>query len=201
MIPMSLAHRHPFLKRAQCRFAHARGPVVAAMVAMALALAMSTPLVGHAAAEPRETLREQLVGTWLFVSSINKRKDGSTFDRWGNNPTGVLMFDSAGNFSQIIMRSEVNLFGGKSIFSFGTYKVDESSKTILTHVVGSSLSKLIGTKQRRIIKSLTASELHYVNPKSASGTSIEARWKRAAPPAAIAAGPRTPSAPSPNPHP
>ena len=39
---------------------------------------------------PPDTFAGRLVGTWSFVSSVNTRKDGSTFDRWGANPRGHL---------------------------------------------------------------------------------------------------------------
>ncbi len=64
---------------------------------------------------------EHLAGTWSFVSSINTRKDGSIVDRWGPNPRGMLMFDGAGHFSQIITGSKSRLFGAKTFAGFGTY--------------------------------------------------------------------------------
>jgi hypothetical protein len=132
-------------------------------------------------AEPAQSdaaIGARLVGTWRFLSSVNIRNDGSTFDRWGANPRGTFVFDGNGHFAQIILGAESRLFGAKSFFAFGTYAVDEAARTIVTNIEGSSISKLNGTTQRRIVTSLTDVELKYVNPVTASGTKVEAVWQR-----------------------
>lgn len=147
-------------------------------VEVVAALTLSTLVsMSRAGAEPK-SLKEQLVGTWTFVSSVNTRKDGSKFDSWGANPAGIFMFDPDGHYAQVIMRSEVGVFGPKTVFSFGTYSVDEKSRTLVTHIQGSSLARLNGTEQRRIILTLTGDELRYVNTSTASGNTVEALWKR-----------------------
>ena len=135
-------------------------------------------LKGPESAHPVVPMAERLAGTWRFVFSVNMREDGSTFDRWGANPTGTLMFDGNGHFSQIIVGEESRLFGAKTFFAFGKYSVDEHSKTIVTQIRGSSISKLNGTEQRRAITTLTADELRYVNDTTASGTRVDALWRR-----------------------
>ena len=75
-----------------------------------------------------------MVGTWSYVSSVNTRKDGSTFDRWGANPRGIFMFDRGGNYSQIIIGSESRVFGAKTYCAFGTYSVDEAKKLLVTRI-------------------------------------------------------------------
>jgi hypothetical protein len=123
-------------------------------------------------------LSARLVGTWRFRSSVNIRDDGSTFDRWGADPKGTFMFDGIGHFAQVIVGAESRFFGAKSFFAFGTYAVEEASKTIITRIEGSSISKLNGTTQRRVILSLTDDELKYINPVTASGNKVEAIWQR-----------------------
>ena len=76
----------------------------------------------------------RLVGTWSFVSSVNTRKDGSTFDRWGANPKGIFMFDRGGNYAQIIVGSESQVFGAKTFCAFGTYSVDDAKKLLITRI-------------------------------------------------------------------
>ena len=115
-----------------------------------------------ARAEPAaSTMAAQLVGTWRFVSSVNTRGDGTTFDRWGNSPRGTFMFDADGRFA------------------FGTYSVDEANKTIITRIEGSSISKLNGATQHRVVTALTKDELKYINPVTGAGTQVESMWQRA----------------------
>src|SRR5262249_4454516 len=70
---------------------------------------------------------DRLAGPWSYVSSVNTRKDGSIVDRWGDNARGILMFDGAGHFSQIIIGSESRMFGAKTFSAFGGYTFDKAS--------------------------------------------------------------------------
>jgi hypothetical protein len=123
-------------------------------------------------------LSNRLVGSWHFVSAINMREDGSTYDRWGPEAKGAFMLDGQGNYSQIIMGPESRLFGAKSYFAFGTYTVEDASNTIISKIEGSSIVKLNGTVQQRIVTVLTANEMQYLNPVTASGDRVTATWKR-----------------------
>ncbi len=124
------------------------------------------------------TIAARLVGAWQFQSSVSLRGDGTASDRWGANPKGTVMFDGSGHFVQVIMGEESRFFGAKSFFSFGTYSVDESAKTIITHIEGSSNAKLNGTTQRRLVTMLTDIELTYVNLSNSNGATVEAHWRR-----------------------
>jgi hypothetical protein len=121
-----------------------------------------------------------LTGTWSFVSSINTRKDGSIVDRWGANPRGMLMFDGAGHFSQIITGSESRLFGAKTFAGFGTYTFDKASGALTLTFNGCSIGRVVGSVQERRIVLLTADELKYINPVTTSDTTAEVLWKRLA---------------------
>jgi hypothetical protein len=127
---------------------------------------------------PSNSLSGRIVGTWSFASSLNTKKDGSTFDRWGTSPRGIFMFDRGGNYSQIIVGSESRVFGAKTFFTFGTYTLDEDKKHLVTRIEGCSVSKLTGNVQRREIVSLTADELKYWNPVTSTGATAEVVWKR-----------------------
>ena len=127
---------------------------------------------------PADSWAGRLAGTWGFVTSVDTRKDGSTFNRWGKEAKGLLMIDGGGHFSQIIMGLESRMFGAKLFCSFGGFSVDEATKTLITRIEGGSISKLAGTTQRRFIVSLTADELTYINPVTAIGTKAEVTWKR-----------------------
>jgi hypothetical protein len=136
----------------------------------------------HAGAEPArlDTFAGRLIGTWSFASSVNTRKDGSTFDRWGANPSGIFMFDRVGNYAQIIVGSESRMFGAKTFCAFGTYSVEEAKKLLVTRIGSSSTAKLIGTVQNRDILTLTADEFKYSNPVTSIGAVAEVVWKRLA---------------------
>lgn len=164
------------------------------ILCIAAAAALGLGLLPGAGAAQQKSLKEQLIGTWTFVSAIDVHKDGTRTDRWGPNPKGILMFDGNGRYALMIMRSDLPKFAAKTsdqgtadenkavlkglIVHFGTYSVNEADKTLTTRIEGSSFPNLSGVDQKRIISSLTGDELKYTNPATATGTTAEAIWKR-----------------------
>jgi hypothetical protein len=147
-----------------------------ALIGMAAAAMPSR--AGAEPTHPPDSISGRLVGTWSFVSSVNTRKDGSTFDRWGANPSGIFMFDRGGNYAQIIVGSESKMFGAKTFCAFGTYSIDDAKKLLVTRIASCSAPKLTGTSQNRDILLLTADEFKYSNPLTSHGAIAEVLWKR-----------------------
>jgi hypothetical protein len=161
---------------------------LAAIVAVGLAAPLST------AEGQQKTIKDQIVGTWTFVSALDVHPDGKKIDRWGSNPKGIFMFDAHGHFAQFITRSDLPKFAAGTVdkgtadeakavlagfvASFGTYTINEADKTITTHVEGSVFPNLVGRDQKRSISTLTADELKYTNPTTSTGMSAEATWRR-----------------------
>jgi hypothetical protein len=147
---------------------------------MALLGSAATMMPSMGATAANATAPDRISGTWSFVSSLNTRKDGSVVDRWGAHPRGMLMFDGAGHFSQIITGSESRLFGAKTFAGFGTYTFDYASGSLTMTFTGCSIGRVVGQVQERKIVLLTAQELKYVNPATTSDTVAEVLWKRLA---------------------
>jgi len=144
------------------------------------------------AAAQQKTLKNQIVGTWSFVSTVNTRPDGSKVDPWGAGATGSLIYHPNGRFSFMIMRGDIPKFerekgtpeqfkaAAQGLIAYhGTYRVDEPSKTIVHKVLGSSFAAFNGTEVKRTITSVTADELKYTNTTSSFGTTVNSNWKRA----------------------
>jgi Lipocalin-like domain len=141
----------------------------------------------------QKTLKDQLVGTWSFVSTTGKLPDGSA--TWGANPKGLLVFADNGRYSSIIVRSDVPKFASKNrvqgtaeenkaavhggIGSFGTYTVDEAKKSFTVRFEGSTYPNNTGTEQTRPF-TITGDELKIINPAStATGEQTELTYQRA----------------------
>jgi hypothetical protein len=165
------------------------------MIALyALTLCVGAITASGATAQ-QKSLKEQLVGNWTFVSSIDTNKDGTKTDRWGPNAKGLIMFDPGGRFSFLISRASIPKFAAGNVNQgtaeenkavlqgmisyFGTWSVDEASKTVATNIEAGSFPNLNGGSQKRIITSLTADELKYTNPATTTGTSSDVVWRRA----------------------
>jgi hypothetical protein len=138
--------------------------------------------------------KQLLVGTWTLVGTENTKADGSKADVFGTNPKGILIFDPSGHYSLTIVRSDLPKFAAGTsdhgtaaenqavlagmIASFGGYSVNETDGTLTTQVEGSSFPNLAGGEQKRLISSLTGSELKYTNATTSTGTKAEVTWKR-----------------------
>jgi hypothetical protein len=148
-------------------------------------------LPNHAQSQ-QNSLKEQLVGSWAYVSSTARRPDGSPL--WGANPKGLMIFTENGHFSWQVFSSDRPKFASGnrmrgtadentdilqgSLAYFGTYTVDEADKSITTRIEGSTFPNSEGEVQKRIISHLTADELTYENPATTRGDKVEALWKR-----------------------
>jgi hypothetical protein len=142
---------------------------------------------------PQEkSLKEQIIGTWAYVSSTAKLPNGSPL--WGINPKGLFILTDNDHFSRQIFRSDRPKFALNdrlnatpdeyvatmqgSLAYFGTYSINEADKTISFKTEGSTFPNSEGEVLKRIITNLTADELIYTNPATTTGARVEAVWKR-----------------------
>jgi hypothetical protein len=140
-----------------------------------------------------KTLKEQLVGTWTYVSVDTIRPDGSRVPMYGPNPTGLAVFDSNGRYILMTARSGQPKFASNnrtegtpeeyqavvqgSIAHFSRYTVNEADKTITFHIETSMFPNWNGAEQKRPF-TLTGDILKWTTAAS-SGGSAEVVLKRA----------------------
>jgi len=159
----------------------------------ALAL-LGLALLPGSATSQQKSLKEQLIGTWALVSATQMTKEGVKTDRWGPNPRGRATFDADGTYSFMIFRSDIPKFASNNMndvtaeeskaavqgmtANYGTWSIDEATKTLTTNIEGASNPNLTGGTQKRIISSITTDELKYTNPASQIGTVDDVVWRR-----------------------
>jgi hypothetical protein len=144
----------------------------------------ATALSGDSFAQEK-SLKEQLVGTWKFVSAVDTRPDGTKFDPFGGNGAGTQSFASTGQFNYQILRSDTGSDTGDEFESmaqgvisyFGSYSLDDSGKMLTQHVESSSFPSFNGT-DRKWSLALSTDELTLSSEVAASGGSNELKWKR-----------------------
>ena len=141
-----------------------------------------------------KSVKDQLVGTWIYVSSTGKRDDGSAVPR--PSLQGAVTYTANGRFHFITTRTdlpklassdpsrptpdEAMAIASGSVAYSGTYTVDENTKTIHANVETSTFPNLVGApNQRRIITSISADEMKFTNPRTPAGVTLEFVWKRA----------------------
>lgn len=156
-----------------------------------LVLGLALP-VGSTVAQP--SLKEQLVGSWAYVSVDLVRPDGTRDPLFGPNPQGQASFDADGRYILMTTRAGQTRFASSnrmegtpeenkaavqsSIAHFGRYTVDESNKTINFYIQASTFPNWNGTEQKRPF-TISADELRWKTPASTGGGTAEVVLKRA----------------------
>ena len=87
------------------------------------------------------SLKQQIVGTWLFSSTYDIHADGSKTVAWNEHVKGFATFDRNGRYATIIVDGDRAKTGGlptvpvgKLVAHFGTYTVNEKEHGIVYHV-------------------------------------------------------------------
>jgi hypothetical protein len=152
------------------------------------------PAFSNSSGAQVKSLKDQLVGTWIYVSSTGKRDDGSSVQR--PSLQGAVTYTADGRFHFITTRTDAPKYASNdparpspdeaiaiasgSIAYTGTYTVDENTKTIHANIETSTFPNLVGApNQRRIITSITADELKFTNPRTPAGITLDLIFRRA----------------------
>ena len=130
-----------------------------------------------------QVTRETVVGSWKLVSIERVRESGEVErpDDWlGKNPTGVVIYDPAGQMSVQFMRDPRPSFKSGAWFTatleemkdafegyyayFGTYEINETEGFILHRVQGSLRPEEVGISYKRAFK-LSGNRLMLTTPE------------------------------------
>jgi Lipocalin-like domain len=130
-------------------------------------------LFSNSATSQQNSLKEQLVGTWSFVSSNANGPDGRP--QWGENPKGLFIISDSGHFSWQLFRSdrphlasnnrmnatvdELKALNQGTLAYFGTYSVDEVEKTVTFRTDASTYPNSEGEVIKRVITKITSDEM------------------------------------------
>src|SRR5215469_5353931 len=120
------------------------------ILSLSAILTLGLVLLPSNAVSQQKSLKDQLVGTWTVTSQEQVRKDGSKVERFSANPKGIAIFEAGGRFVTILARPDLPKLASNdpmkpspaeamalalgSIAYFGTYTVDEPSKTLLLKI-------------------------------------------------------------------
>jgi Lipocalin-like domain len=145
-------------------------------------------------AQPK-SYKDMLVGTWRLLIADEVEPDNTQKPLFGPNPMGTLIFTANGHYSLQIMRYNRPKFAANErtkgtadenkaaisqiVSHFGTYTVDEASKTLTFRVEGSAFPNWDEATRKRMITSLTANdELTYtVPPSDANARPVMVAWR------------------------
>jgi hypothetical protein len=163
-------------------------------IKLAAVAGLGAILMSISASAQQKSLKDQLVGTWIYVSSTSTRGDGTKTDR--PNLKGMVIYTAEGRFMFINTAADTPRIASNdrtratpeealavlktTVAYYGTYSVNEGEKAVIPVVEGSTFVNLIGgPEQKRIITSINDSEMRFVNPRTPSGETLEFVWQRA----------------------
>src|SRR5262249_55453423 len=116
------------------------------VLSVSAVMALAAAVMPSSVAAQEKSLKDQLVGTWIFVSAQDVKPDGTKVDPWGPNPKGVAMYDAKGRFTFIIMRSDLPKF----VSNNGTVLAGTDGLTSKTN--GARITPATGAMSRRKTK-------------------------------------------------
>src|SRR5262245_55741578 len=130
---------------------HMSGRYALGVCTLALVSSLAFP---NSSAAQGKSLKDQLVGTWIYVSSTGKREDGSAVHR--PSAQGAVTYTADGRFHFITVRTEVPKYASgdpsrpspeeamavaSGVVAYtGTYTVDESTKTAHLNIETTSVA-------------------------------------------------------------
>jgi hypothetical protein len=148
--------------------------------------------------QPPKSSKDMLAGTWTLLLSDNEAADGTQAGAFGPNPYGQAIFTPDGHFSVQIIRSNIAKFAANDrlkgtpdeykavvqgmLSYFGTYTIDDASKTLNLRVEASSYPNWDGTRQQRKITALTDDTVTWTNSVPSSAVSgavrVDLAWRK-----------------------
>jgi Lipocalin-like domain len=164
-------------------------------------IALTVAFLPFGAAAQEKTIRDELVGAWALLSSDSIKPDGVRDPNYGPNPIGSAIFTANGRMSVQWMRTvnrprfasgnrdsgtpEENKAVAQGVLSiFGSYSVDEKTKTINFSVEGSSFPNQEGTKGKWQVTSITDGFLVFDRPAATTSNAragyatVENAWRK-----------------------
>lgn len=119
-----------------------------------VALGLGRSMLGSA---PVGSVRDNLVGAWRLVSMENQGPDGKTVKL---ERTGILIYSRDGHMAVEIMAppgaaaegGPVNYEAGGFEAYFGTYSVEEETRTVTHHVEGALVRSLVHKDLSRVYR-------------------------------------------------
>jgi len=158
--------------------------------AIAFAIAASATLAAPVAWSQKAS-PAALAGTWMLVSNVNTKTDGTKADVFGSNPKGILIFTPDGHFAVVNTRADLPKFASGnrmtgtaeenkavvqgSIALYGRYTVKPDG-SLGFDITSSTWPAWSGTQQARKY-TLKGDELKWTLAASVGGTA-DLTWKR-----------------------
>ena len=126
----------------------------------------------------QKSLKEQIQGPWSLASCNSTTAKGEKSPYCANNPKGIFILAGNGNYAWTTVPGGRKEAGSPGVgANFGTWSVDEASKTITFHRVGALASTNEGTDMKYNISLNAEGELHATGV-APNGAHVDLSYRR-----------------------
>jgi hypothetical protein len=153
---------------------HHGGTIMKYHLPVAFAAVLTLALLPGGAFSQQRSLKEQLVGTWSLVAYNSIEASGGKKPVFGTQPKGILMIDSGGHYAMVLTdpgrpkwkstvrtqltTEDIGMAARGLVAQFGTWSVDDGTKTLTRKIEGALSPNLLGVEQK-VTLALSGDEL------------------------------------------
>ena len=166
-----------------------------ALAVTTVALSGAALSTGAAVAQQR-SLKDQLAGSWMLVSTETTSPSGAKRQFYGTNPRGIMILDAGGRYANVIMRPDRPKFKDRDNLrqdvpaaelgeaarafaaNFGVWSVNEADKTLIRRFEGALFPNAEGLETKASV-SLAGDELKLSWNLVGGGGRGDEVWRRA----------------------
>ena len=164
-----------------------------ALAVTTVALSGAALSTGAAVAQQR-SLKDQLAGSWMLVSTETTSPSGAKRQFYGTNPRGIMILDAGGRYAAVQGRPDRPKVGSPSRFevtteamgmaakefaaNFGTWSVNEADKSFSRRSEANIIPNGEGLEQKYSV-TLAGDELKTISVNSVTGVKAETVYRRA----------------------
>jgi len=81
----------------------------------------------------KQSLKDQLVGTWTLLSWEQRKGDGTKVERYGSSPKGIAFFDAGGRYIITVMRSDRAKYASNALWQGTPDENKETADSTITY--------------------------------------------------------------------
>jgi hypothetical protein len=148
-------------------------------IGLSATFAAGLALLQGSAVAQQKSLKEQIQGPWQLASCNSTDAKGEKASYCANNPRGIVILAGNGNYAAMGIAGGRKDAGSPGLAgNFGTWSVDEATKTMTMHRVGALNPANEGTDVKYNISLNGEGELHATSSANPSGARTDLTYRR-----------------------
>ena len=109
------------------------------ILSISMMTALGLVILSDGAIAQQKSLKEQIVGTWMLVSSDTVQPNGTRTPTFGPNPKGIAIFDAGGRYAFAFTNSSLPKFAGNNRLN----ATAEENKAVVQGSLADSVQRVV----------------------------------------------------------